>query len=398
LGLGRERETTDATLTKEIAIADRNVNVTIFEKVTDERGRTRNAKIAEFEFVVAQSPFVTFSTLSLDYDGQFGFDDGEDFRDNSVPKQRGQYETIQVVSGRRNQTETLYVPWLTLTQGQTAELQVNLSREIDGDVISVVPDAGITARYNQQQRRLFITSISLDNDFNNPAYINFYRTDQYGLQTDMLIGRIAVVSRPRFRQTIDVQIVYFASDTTNFRNTVDKARLQAMLNSNSMNQAFVQFNVRPNAMPIQYTLSGAAASDHNAAYRAISRILPREGILFTTNEIQPPTIIYVVMTDLQFTRPANEGGGERGGGVLDNSNLVAVWTVNDRIAIANRERIIIHEIGHSLGLSDAFNDEALGRQSEGFSRSNYMDYGFPKNMFFRTQIESIINSLRRRER
>jgi hypothetical protein len=66
------------------------------------------------------------------------------------------------------------------------------------------------------------------------------------------------------------------------------------------------------------------------------------------------------------------------------------------------EKLIVHEIGHTLGLRDVFKDEQLGGNpnatrppSSPWTRSNYMDY-IPSrrmNMYFRTQIETIITNL-----
>jgi hypothetical protein len=87
----------------------------------------------------------------------------------------------------------------------------------------------------------------------------------------------------------------------------------------------------------------------------------------------------------------------KGGGVgiddkTNNSkNLVVMWLVEN--SAEDKEKAVIHEIGHTLGLKDVFNDGKLGRPAAKFSRHNYMDYNIIRKMFFKTQIETIIDNL-----
>jgi hypothetical protein len=48
-----------------------------------------------------------------------------------------------------------------------------------------------------------------------------------------------------------------------------------------------------------------------------------------------------------------------------------------------------------LGLSDVFKDNAFGMPSAGFSRHNYMDYNIVRRMFFKIQMQTIINNLKK---
>jgi hypothetical protein len=390
---GKQTETIDSTLTKDIMIADKDVKVLIYEKVI-EKGKEKKAKIAEYQFVVKQSPYIKFSTLS-GYDGEFGFDDGEDFKESDKPKRDMQYDTIHVADAN-NKTKVLYVPWLTLAQGQTAAtLKVDISKEIEGDSIYVESTlTNVIANYNRQQKQLTITNNSLNNDFSKPEYINFYRDDENKLQKRMLIGRCAIVGRPLFSKTINVQIVYFSADTTKVKNTINTTRLQNLLNSNSLNQSFARFVVLPNVINVKDTLNSVVRADYRKAYESILRICAKKGMMFTMD--QHPTTVYIVMTELQFTKSENNGiTEERGGGVMDNSNLAVMWTISN--SSEDKEKLIIHEIGHTLGLSDAFNDNALGNPPKKFSRHNYMDYDIVRKMFFKTQMGTIINNLKKGE-
>jgi hypothetical protein len=52
----------------------------------------------------------------------------------------------------------------------------------------------------------------------------------------------------------------------------------------------------------------------------------------------------------------------------------------------NKENLIIHEIGHTLGLSDVFKDVEYGHPDNPvpntkLTRSNYMDYYIQRKMF-----------------
>jgi hypothetical protein len=347
---------------------------------------------------VKQSPYVTFSTLS-GYDGEFGFDDGEDFAENTVAKARMYYDTIHVADAN-NKTKVLYVPWLTLRQGQfaSAELQVKLSKEIEGDSIYVkTSNNKITVRYDQIQKRIFITNNTLSNTFDNLVYISFYRNDKYGLQKDMLIGKCAVVSMAQFKP-IDVQIIHFAKDTVKFKNSINKIRLQTLLNSNSLNQAFALFNVLPTIMNIKDTLNSQQKEDYIKAYENIQKVCKSKGIVVTTD--QHPTKIYIVLTELKFSTTDGDKITEKGGGVQGKSNFAIMWSIEN--SKEDKEKMIIHEIGHTLGLNEAFTENYANtmdgkRQSAGFSRHNYMDYNITRKMFFLKQIQTIINNLNKKK-
>jgi hypothetical protein len=387
---GKSKETLDAILIKEITIEDKDIEVVIYEKIVDKNGKEKKAKIAAFTFVVKQSPYITFSTSK--YDGEFGFDDGEDFKENSVPKQHMQYDTIHVADNN-GKSKVLYVPWVTLLQGQSVRLDVKLSRKIEGDnIYAEATSSKININYNKQQNQLTVTNNGLDNNFNDKEYINFYRDDKYGLQKHMLIGRCAIISRQSFNP-INVQIVYFASDTTRMKNTVNTTRLQTLLNSNSMNQAFARFTVLPNIIRVKEALSSTIKVDYKAVYKTILNICQNKGMKYTDN--QHPTTVYVIMTELQYTKLETNGiVEERGGGVLNNCNFAIMWSISS--SGEDKEKLIIHEIGHTLGLRDVFLDNTLGRPSVKFSRNNYMDYNVVRKMFFKTQVETIINNLNKK--
>jgi hypothetical protein len=391
--LGRQKEITDSVLFKNIRIGDQNMTIIIFERITDEKNNSKYAKIGEFVFVPRQSPYITFSTPNR-YDGEFGFDDGEEHV-TDVPKQNGDYHTFQIDVGR-DQRRTIYVPWLTLRRGETVNLQTKLSKEIEGDSIYVITsNVDITARYDQMRNILTITNISLENDFSDSTFISFYRDDKYGLQRRMLIGQIAVVGRRDFNP-INVQIIYFATNPTRVRNTVDIPRLQQLLNNNSMNQSFARFNVLQDVIIIRDTLDNRTRTNSDDAYAAI-RAICMNGRQHTVGHLA--NTIYIVMTELRFSTDA----GEIGGGVRGRTNLAIMYTTNNTTEI--KEMLIIHEIGHSLGLWDVHRDIRLGGRPDAptprraLTKSNYMDYFVRhRNMYFKTQIETIVNNLIRAQR
>jgi hypothetical protein len=102
------------------------------------------------------------------------------------------------------------------------------------------------------------------------------------------------------------------------------------------------------------------------------------------------------MTDIEFV---DDNGNCAGGGVLGKQNLAIMWNITQ----CNSEdtyKMIAHEIGHTLGLEEAFMENKLQINSGGnfkfpeigFSRHNYMDYStqyktLVRNMFFRLQLE-----------
>jgi hypothetical protein len=394
--VGKER--TDSTLTKEINVANNNITVDVYGKNKNKKGEKDGELIAHIEFIVSKSPYVTFSPFPK-YNGEFGFDDGENLINNSVPKQNNQYETIHIMD-KNAKTKILYVPWLTLLQGQTDSLQVKVSEEIEGDSIYATSSTqSIRNNYIREKNnnRLIITNGDLMNLFTNPEYIHFYRTDKYKLQEDMLIGKLAVVGRPWFQNEVDIQIIYFVSDSIRFKNPINMDRLRTLLNSNSLNQAFVHFNVLPNIIYMRDTIGSTNRTKLNLALGAILREFQKRKIIFTN--VQPLTTVYIMMTELQFTASENNDETiERGGGVMDNYNLVIMWLLNN--AKEDKEKMIIHEIGHTLGLKDVFKDVELGghdknptpTSNKNWTKSNYMDYYIQRKMFFKTQINTILDN------
>jgi hypothetical protein len=274
---------------------------------------------------------------------------------------------------------------------------VKISEEIAGDSIYVESPTDITTNYNRSEKLLTITNKAVYNDFTRPIYINLYRDDPYKLQRRMLIGKLAVVGRPLLDNIINVQIVYFASDTTSCKNTVNIQKLQTLLDSHSMNQSFAKFTVLPNIVYMKDTLVGAIRADYGQAYRAISRECGKRQMMLTN--IQPLKTVYIVMTDLQFIISGNNDETvERGGGVMNNYNLAIMWLINN--TQEDKEKMIIHEIGHSLGLNDIFKDVELGGHPDNpipkknLTKANYMDYYIQRRMFFRKQIELMIDNLK----
>jgi hypothetical protein len=387
-------EEIDSVLTYEIRVTDHNITVAINEGIKNNKGKPKFKKIAAFEFVVRKSPYATFSTIK-DYNGEFGFDDGEDFRENSVPKQNGHYQTIQVAD-ENNKSKILYVPWLTLLQKDSANLKVGISQEIDGDNIYCESTSqDLVGNYVPKTKQLTIKNSTLNNDFMNPEYVNVYRDDKYKLQKHMLIGRVAVVGRQLISRTIPIQIIYFAKDTVKIKNTINSKILDDLLEKHSLNQSFAHFRVLPEIIRIKNTLTDNQKSSVNIAYSVIRRICENNRI--KSKYSHNPDTIFIIQTDLEFKSSKEIGENiiieTKGGGVAYDengihNNLAIMWIVP-----GNKEKMIIHEIGHTLGLNDTFNDDLLGNPPKGFSRNNYMDYDIERKMFFKTQIETIINNL-----
>ncbi|MDR1739159.1 MAG: hypothetical protein LBR45_00170, partial [Bacteroidales bacterium] len=387
----------DSTLVNEITIANKDVEVTICEKYINEKGKEKKADIAKFTFVVKKSPYVLLSTPN-DYDGEFGFDNTENLKNDFILKESGQYETIQIINDK-NKAETLYVPYLTILKGNQAELKVKLSEKIEGDNIYVVADDGLKPEYYREQDKLIISIKNnfSDNSFDDPAYVSFYRADKYCLQEEKLIGRCAVVSKPQIKQ-VDVQIIYFASNLENPANKIDVSTLENLLNLNSLNQAFVQFDVLENKILIENKLNITETSTFDNIYSDVLKACIGDiggGNSVKTN--QNPDKIYVVVTDIPVIQ--SDGLITFGGVYRKNNFAVMLW---DNVTEGDKYKAIIHEIGHSLGLDDMYLDVDFGGDpfvkevpKTSFTKSNYMDYNVEKrNMFFKIQIEKIIRNIK----
>ena len=54
---------------------------------------------------------------------------------------------------------------------------------------------------------------------------------------------------------------------------------------------------------------------------------------------------------------------------------------------------IAHEFGHCVGLQHPFDDDDLGKPTQGECKSNFMDYVEESLMFFKSQILIVLNGL-----
>jgi hypothetical protein len=273
--VGKER--TDSTLTKEINVVDKSISVIIYESIKDKED---DKIIANIEFTIRKSPYVTFSPFPK-YDGEFGFDDGEDFQENSVPKQTMQYDTIHVAD-EKNKIKILYVPWLTLLQGQPYSLQVEISGKIEEDNIYVECTTDKLSADYDGSKKIIVTNNSLENDFVDSEYINFYRDDKYGFQKQKIIGKLAIVGMNRERR-INVQIVYFTKDTAKLKKKIvlDKGTLKTQLNTKSFNQAGISFNVLDNVVKLRNSLKDNITTNKHATVTTIIEEYRKRGVKIT---------------------------------------------------------------------------------------------------------------------
>ncbi|NDW11240.1 fibronectin type III domain-containing protein [Dysgonomonas sp. 520] len=342
----------------------------------------RKDTLAYFDIQIHNSPHVEFKTLST-YNGEFGFDDGFDFASTSLPKINAIYDTI-----RNSDGALLYNPFITMNPNQTISIQADIIDKMPSYNYFIESSSlNISCIYDTTTSIANITSINSYNNFGTPDYISFYRKEKNNLEEKILIGRCEIVTMNK-QPTINVQIMYYKTDTLPMSNTVNPIDLENKMNNNSLNQSFKIFNVNPSIYTFVDTVATAAhLSTSESAYRRALRGLMVHKSFNPT--LHNPNTFYVIMTDLIFTDTAT--GGYKGGGVLNNSPYAAMWLIpgvtrNDML------EYIIHECGHTLQLKDTFNDIILGNPAQGFSRHNYMDYiSTPRKMFFKSQIQIIYN-------
>jgi hypothetical protein len=336
---------------------------------------------AYLNIIVHNPPYVEFKT-PIGYNGEFGFDDGLDFVSSDASKKNGIYDVIQKSTG-----DTLYCPFITMKKNQEIKIIAEIKDRLPAYnyyVESSTP--GITCTHDTTTYILTIKNNSYLNDFSNPAQVLFYRKDKNGFESKELIGKCSIVSKDPI-DTINVQIFYYKTDTLLVTNTVSPSNLETKMNLNSLNQSFRTVSVNSFIYTItDTTITAAQKTNSRQAYQRVIIELMRHKANNPT--LHKDNTFYVIMTDLTFA--GTNPGTYLAGGVLSNSRYAVMWEVPGHSPTDMLE-LIIHECGHSLQLPDTFNDVELGNPTQGFSRSNYMDYFIIRNMFFKSQIKKMHN-------
>ena len=276
------------------------------------------------DILTHNSPHIEFKTLSS-YNGEFGFDDGSVFTSETTPPKSitGMYDTIRVTDGSH-----IYNTFITLAPTQNINLKLSINNSILGDsIILNSNDARILATFNPIDSTINIRNNNfMSIDFKDHALIDIYRINKNGIQQQSKIGRCQIISMPTIN--IDVQLVYFVSDTTQAQTKVGADSLNVninalrdRLNNHSFNQGFFQFTVHNTPWVIKDNLDSLTRTNMGDAYDSIRVYLQKTKGINVTSGFRP-TVIYAIMTEPIF--PTATSGHYLGGGVMGKNNLLKI--------------------------------------------------------------------------
>ena len=339
------------------------------------------------------APILTFGTLS-GYDGEFGYDDGLKFSKTKTPISvaRYSYRTFHFESEAGIKVDTC--PFITIANGQSLILSAEISEGIYDNKFDYI--AELEAYYKGRKKSV---NIPYDRkkveikyiEESDSIFISIYCISNHKVKPKLL-GKCEILQRKYVKKHINVVVVYFQTDSSLFKNKINCLKLSNVLNTKSHNQSFMQFNVYEynNGIPIYapHMYSKIKSFGRNTT-KILSSIREEMAILTGMKEIceKFDDKIFVIMTDVSF-KP-DENGSVPGGGAFPNKPVIAMWDV---LTNEDINRLIAHEIGHCLGLSDTFSDMYLGHPLQGHTLDNYMDYYVPRRRFFKSQIMQVINS------
>ena len=353
----------------------------------------RDTVVATLTINTHNAPILTFGTLS-GYDGEFGYDDGLKFSKTKTPISvaRYSYRTFHFESEAGIKVDTC--PFITIANGQSLILSAEISEGIYDNKFDYI--AELEAYYKGKKKSV---NIPYDRkkveikyiEESDSIFISIYCKSNHKVKPKLL-GKCEILQRKYVKKHINVVVVYFQTDSSLFKNKINCLKLSNVLNTKSHNQSFMPFNVYEynNGIPIYapHMYSKIKSFGRNTT-KILSSIREETAILTGMKEMceKFDDKIFVIMTDVSF-KP-DENASVPGGGAFPNKPVIAMWDV---LTNEDINRLIAHEIGHCLGLSDTFSDMYLGHPLQGHTLDNYMDYYVPRRRFFKSQIMQVINS------
>jgi hypothetical protein len=341
------------------------------------------------------SPTVKFDRTgnnAVDYLFDKGFDE------QNTLKQKGEYKTVNIKG------KDFHVPVLGIIPDHTATIKIDID-DFEKNIIKNDPNFRlvIKARINNkisienQQDSLVLDYAQLTTlksqgtitiTSNNPIDGNNLTSmliDVLVGETREIVGQIECYSAKIEFKTLTLIFVQFKDDAT-YPNYVTSLGVQNYLNTQSLNQLFVNCSVDEKYATVN--LNKSYFSGNNANTSTIMAVL--EDSIFN-NKVKMDnnnSHDYYCITNLDITMPDGKklGGahwkGKRGGYSVKNYSTIG----------ETNEELIAHELGHWLGLPHTFesdNKMPVINSNEGGTNHNFMDYNIRRKRWYKIQLINI---------
>ena len=332
---------------------------------------------------IASNSSIRFSTKS-DYNGEFGFDNGEVFTKAGFPKPALYSEK----KCRYNDKDYAVDCFITIPVGKEIEINVNIMNRCDTcyvyEAVAIGKDLACSLMGSNLKIQTSTTSY-----LETPYYMLILKKKMNDSSNQEVLG-VCEIQCLLEKLPYNIQLLYLHTDSTK-NNALDINLLRNTLKNNSLNQAFIPFNINENIDTIVIFKSHELLQTSRDIYINLlyNRIAKKH---ITKKYIQDNRTIFIILNDLTFV----DKNGNRILGEALNKNGVQIPIISiylpSESSFSYLHQVIVHEISHTLGLLDVIEDRQLDANPQKYGnrlRTNYMNYAFPLKMYFRSQIKTM---------
>ncbi|ALO13835.1 hypothetical protein L21SP5_00252 [Salinivirga cyanobacteriivorans] len=341
-------------------------------------------KIGKLVLRFYDPPIVKFDRPNnTQYAGRFFFDRGE------VPSLQdyGSYETLQFPWT----DEEYYIPVLGLNKNQSANIKVsienfpNYAKDDRNFKLQIVPN---------QLEKIFFNNTDDELEYNAEQLADLNEID---IRAEKIIGDESLLINayiPSIDQTVgaieyyckekvskEIKLVYVkCADETDYPE-LPLSELETYLNTNSLNQLFLNISVIISQLTSNYNKSFFEGKDKEFILSVFIHEKYDQAFPIPTTESSDD--VYFVSNIQGGTDPAGHLRGQKGGIQLKLSPNT----------ILSKYEVVAHELGHWLGFPEIFNDDGDSpftfkiHESQGQSDYNFMDYDVTvRNSWYKIQL------------
>ena len=358
----------------------------------------RDTVVATLTINTHNAPILTFGTLS-GYDGEFGYDDGEGLPTKDKVKNYP-YRRLTIQS-ETNPKNTI-CPFISIGSEQivTFKAEIKEPEQIKDKFtytakLVAYKDRVIDIVKIPYDKKTLKISYSKQSD---SMFVDIYRQNVHS-KKEYLIGQCEVVQRKFVTPPIDVKVIHYQTKKENI-NIINTESIQDFLNNHSHNQLFLQYNVSlyHDCMTIvDTTFINRITKEQNTSNLSLSGLILnkmietiRQRTKLNFSDFSPSITLlenknrtlYLFATDIKRKSVTGSSGDA----------CMVIYSM-DRKSQEIFNHTIAHEFGHCVGLQHPFDDDDLGKPTQGECKSNFMDYVEERLMFFKSQILIVLNGL-----